>query len=141
MRSQVYKYISSRFIANIPLQLSIRRVHNLRQANTSTLSTETALQLRDYQESCIDACLNALKRGVTRIGVSMPTGSGKTTVFVSLLHKIPLNETRPAAKNTLIIVNSIELATQAANQVKRMFPETTVEIEQGKNNASGLADV
>jgi ATP-dependent helicase IRC3 len=71
----------------------------------------------------------------------MPTGSGKTTVFVSLLHKIPINETRPGAKNTLIIVNSIELAIQAANQVKRMFPETTVEIEQGKNTASGLADV
>jgi ATP-dependent helicase IRC3 len=141
MRSQVYRYISSRFIVNSCLQLSIRRVHNLRQANTGTLSAETALQLRDYQENCIEACLNALERGVTRIGVSMPTGSGKTTVFVSLLHKIPLNETRPAAKNTLIIVNSIELATQAANQVKRMFPETTVEIEQGKNNASGLADV
>jgi len=71
----------------------------------------------------------------------MPTGSGKTTVFVSLLHNIPLNERRPAATSTLIIVNSIELATQAANQVKNMFPKTTVEIEQGKNKASGLADV
>jgi ATP-dependent helicase IRC3 len=141
MRSQVYRYIPSRFIANSPLKLSIRRVHSLRQADTSILSTETTLRLRDYQENCIEACLNALERGVTRIGVSMPTGSGKTTVFVSLLHKIPLNETRPAAKNTLIIVSSIELAIQAADQVKRMFPGTTVEIEQGKNTASGLADV
>lgn len=71
----------------------------------------------------------------------MPTGSGKTTVFVSLLHKIPINNARPLAKNTLIIVNSIELAIQAANQVKHIFPEKTVEIEQGKNIASGFAEV
>ncbi|CCA76607.1 hypothetical protein PIIN_10598 [Serendipita indica DSM 11827] len=71
----------------------------------------------------------------------MPTGSGKTTVFVSLLHKVMAAKERPHAKRSLIIVNSIELALQAANQVKRMFPDTTVEIEQGKNSASGLADI
>lgn len=42
----------------------------------------------------------------------------------------------------LIIVNSIELALQAANAVTSMFPDTSVEIEQGsKYKASGLADV
>ncbi|KAG8820411.1 hypothetical protein FRC17_010158 [Serendipita sp. 399] len=71
----------------------------------------------------------------------MPTGSGKTTVFISLLHRLPTLATRPGANNSLIIVNSIELALQAANQVKRMYPGTSVEIEQGKNKASGHADV
>ena len=116
----------------------IRRAHGLAKPDAPA---QTALQLRDYQEHCIDACMDALSRGVTRIGVSMPTGSGKTTVFVSLLHKVMAANERPQAKRSLIIVNSVELALQAANQVKRMFPETTVEIEQGKNAASGLADV
>ncbi|KIM25467.1 hypothetical protein M408DRAFT_74291 [Serendipita vermifera MAFF 305830] len=136
MRLQIYKYFNSTFIAAKP---SISRgIHTSRSALTPS---KTAVQLRDYQENCISACLSALDRGITRIGVSMPTGSGKTTVFVSLLHQIPANDARPLAKNTLIIVNSIELAIQAANQVKRIFPETRVEIEQGKNTASGFADV
>jgi ATP-dependent helicase IRC3 len=71
----------------------------------------------------------------------MPTGTGKTTVFVSLLHRLADFNERPAAKSSLIIVNSVELAVQAFKQIKRMFPETTVEIEQGKSKASGLADV
>jgi ATP-dependent helicase IRC3 len=42
----------------------------------------------------------------------------------------------------LIIVNSIELARQAANQVQNLFPNWSVEIEQGvKHKASGFADV
>lgn len=122
----------------LPLFPLVRRAHGLA---TREKPTQTALQLRDYQEHCIDACMSALSRGVTRIGVSMPTGSGKTTVFVSLLHKVMAAKERPHAKRSLIIVNSIELALQAANQVKRMFPDTTVEIEQGKNSASGLADI
>ncbi|KAG8852738.1 hypothetical protein FRB91_006049 [Serendipita sp. 411] len=105
------------------------------------VATRSLVKLRDYQENCIEACINAFSRGITRIGVSMPTGAGKTTVFISLLHQLPTLATRPGAKNSLIIVNSIELALQAANQVKRMYPETTVEIEQGKKTASGYADV
>lgn len=114
------------------------RLHS--HISTNAAAT-TSLELRDYQEKCINACVEALERGVTRIGVSMPTGSGKTPVFVSLLHRLPRDNARPNATRSLIIVNSIELALQAANQVKRMFPETTVEIEQGKNTASGSADV
>lgn len=101
----------------------------------------SSVVLRDYQEECINACTTALRKGTTRIGVSMPTGSGKTTVFVSLLHRLPVTDIRPNATRSLIIVNSIELALQAANQFKRMYPKTSVEVEQGKNIATGLADV
>jgi len=37
--------------------------------------------LRDYQEECVEACLAALREGTSRIGVSSPTGSGKTTML------------------------------------------------------------
>ncbi|KAJ7932447.1 P-loop containing nucleoside triphosphate hydrolase protein [Mycena leptocephala] len=98
--------------------------------------------LRPYQEQCLLACTEALESGASRIGVSLPTGSGKTTVFISLLSRIAAPPSDPRASKSLIIVNSIELARQSAEQVGRLFPDWTVEIEQGtKHKASGLADV
>lgn len=98
--------------------------------------------LRPYQEHCIDACLDALATGASRIGVSLPTGSGKTTVFISLLSRLPAPASSPAACRSLIVVNSVELARQSAEQVAFLFPSWKVEIEQGQNHqASGDADV
>ena len=74
--------------------------------------------------------------------MSLPTGAGKTTVFVSLISRIPSRGEDKRATRALIIVNSIELARQSAAQVERLFPELSVEIEQGtKHNASGIADM
>ncbi|KAK2461954.1 hypothetical protein APHAL10511_006417 [Amanita phalloides] len=100
------------------------------------------VRLRPYQEQCLDACIDALASGATRIGVSLPTGSGKTTVFISLLSRISGPVANPAALRSLIIVNSVELARQSAEHVANILPNWTVEIEQGsKFKASGLADV
>ena len=86
--------------------------------------------------------MEALKSGASRIGVSLPTGSGKTTVFITLLSLMQSPTGRQRANRALIIVNSIELARQAAAQTEKLFPRWTVEIEQGvKNRASGKADV
>ncbi|KAH8835713.1 P-loop containing nucleoside triphosphate hydrolase protein [Flagelloscypha sp. PMI_526] len=68
--------------------------------------------LRPYQQECLDSCLHALNSGSTRIGVSLPTGAGKTTVFISLLAQIPPATERPRATRSLILVNSVELAHQ-----------------------------
>lgn len=110
----------------------------LRQYSTRL---EKAVVLRPYQESCLEACLDALKAGSTRIGVSLPTGSGKTTVFISLLSRLPSARDAPEATRSLVIVNSVELAQQTADQATRLFPEWRVEIEQGKHHASGTADL
>ncbi|KAF7985333.1 hypothetical protein HWV62_6533 [Athelia sp. TMB] len=102
----------------------------------------SSVVLRPYQESCLDACTAALESGCSRIGISLPTGAGKTTVFISLLDRIRPPNGSPNATRALIVVNSIELARQSAAQVSALFPEWKVEIEQGaKHNASGLADV
>ncbi|OSD03148.1 P-loop containing nucleoside triphosphate hydrolase protein [Trametes coccinea BRFM310] len=102
---------------------------------------KAAIVLRPYQESCLEACIDALKEGSTRIGVSLPTGSGKTTVFISLLSRLATPPESPQATRSLVIVNSVELAQQTADQAKRLFPQWSVEIEQGKHHASGLADL
>lgn len=98
------------------------------------------LVLRPYQESCIESCLGALASGHSRIGVSLPTGSGKTTIFITLLSR--LSPHQPTATRSLIIVNSIELAHQTANQARKLLPDLSVEIEQGsRHEASGEADL
>ncbi|KAK0478204.1 P-loop containing nucleoside triphosphate hydrolase protein [Armillaria novae-zelandiae] len=100
----------------------------------------TAITLRPYQQQCIDDCVDAVATGASRIGVSLPTGSGKTTVFISLLNRLP--QINKHGKRALVIVNSVELARQSAEQVVRLFPHWSVEIEQGgKHIASGRADV
>ncbi|KAG6862363.1 hypothetical protein C0995_011803 [Termitomyces sp. Mi166 len=105
-------------------------------------SSTSRFTLRPYQEHCVDACLDALAAGASRIGVSLPTGSGKTTVFISLLSRLPPPTSSPAARRSLIVVNSVELARQSAEQVAFLFPSWSVEIEQGgKYHATGDADV
>lgn len=82
-----------------------------------------------------------MRKGATRIGVSLPTGAGKTTVFISLLSKLAAPVNAPEASRALVIVNSVELAQQTADQARKLFPDWSVEIEQGKHHASGLADL
>lgn len=107
----------------------------------------TRIQLRPYQERAVNDCLEAIAAGTTRIGVSAPTGSGKTTMFTELIGRLPprgMGNTHnaPPANRVLIVVNSIELALQAAGAVSRAYPSLLVEIEQGaKFKASGVADV
>ncbi|KAI0801180.1 P-loop containing nucleoside triphosphate hydrolase protein [Fomes fomentarius] len=112
-----------------------------RKLRAYSTATGSAVVLRPYQESCLEACVDALHRGSTRIGVSLPTGAGKTTVFISLLSRLSAPTNAPEATRSLVIVNSVELAQQTADQARRLFPEWSVEIEQGKHQASGLADL
>ena len=126
--------------------LQTRRIfarHTIRSYSSPTNTHPPTIRLRPYQEACLEACLTDLsKHDVSRIGVSLPTGAGKTTVFVSLISKMVPPLENPRATKVLIIVNSIELASQAANQVKVICPELNVEIDQGqKHKASGMADV
>ncbi|KIO24974.1 hypothetical protein M407DRAFT_25721 [Tulasnella calospora MUT 4182] len=118
----------------------------LRNAHVQPPATQPpTFRLRPYQEECVNSCLNTLTDDdsrVTRIGVSSPTGSGKTTMFCTLISRLPPPPDRPNATQSLILVGSIELARQAAAQLRILCPELTVEIEQGqKHRATGLADV
>ncbi|KAI9512926.1 P-loop containing nucleoside triphosphate hydrolase protein [Russula earlei] len=99
------------------------------------------LILRPYQEICLKACLDAHSSGASRIGVSLPTGAGKTAVFISLLSSLEPKDSRPGATRSLVIVNSIELAKQATAQARRLRPDWIVEIEQGHHKATGHADL
>ncbi|WVF66845.1 hypothetical protein IAT40_001587 [Kwoniella sp. CBS 6097] len=119
-------------------------------------SASSKVVLRPYQIKAIQACDEALKRGIRRFGVSAPTGSGKTTMF---MHLIPLvsdefavsttfvqershEQKRGKRGQTLILVGSVELANQAQKAAERLLGQGwTVEVEQSKRHASGDADV
>ena len=109
----------------------------------------SGITLRPYQESAIQACLTALDTGLTRLGVSSPTGSGKTTMFMNLIPLVPPPRFEPEPweeadekGRTLIVVSSVELASQAENAAKRILGnDWTVEVEQSKRYASGKANV
>ena len=62
-------------------------------------------------------------------------------MFITLLSLVKPPHSNHHANRSLVIVNSIELALQTAEQTKRLFPDWTVEIEQGLQKASGLADL
>jgi ATP-dependent helicase IRC3 len=113
----------------------------LRLFTTQPQSQVSPLRLRPYQEICLKACLDAHSAGVSRVGVSLPTGAGKTAVFISLLSRLEPRNDSPDATRSLVIVNSIELAKQAAAQAKHLRPDWVIEIEQGKHKASGDADL
>ena len=127
----------------------VRRPPLLRHLLVSCLFTTHAwlrqssqLSLRPYQENCLKACLDAHSSGASRIGVSLPTGAGKTAVFISLLSRLEPRKGQLSATKSLVIVNSIELAKQAAAHARQQRPDWTVEIEQGgKHKASGDADL
>jgi ATP-dependent helicase IRC3 len=72
------------------------------------------------------------------MGVSSPTGSGKTTMFMSLIPKI----TTSGEGRVLIIVSSVELAHQTEAAARRLLGDTwLVEVDQGNKRATGVADM
>lgn len=102
------------------------------------IAAPAKIQLREYQEECIQAVLSYLNAGHKRLGVSLATGSGKTVIFTHLIDRIP-----PVghASQTLILAHRRELVEQAARHCTLTYPDKHVDIEMGNNSASGAADI
>lgn len=97
------------------------------------------VQLRNYQEECIQSVLSSVEQGQKRLGISLATGAGKTVIFTQLLDRI-----EPESKyrtKTLILAHRRELVEQAARHCGIAYPHKTVDIEMGKLHATGMADI
>ena len=108
-------------------------------ADSTTLTPEPALLLRDYQEECIQTVLKSLALGKKRLGVSLATGAGKTVIFTQLLDRVQASS--PDATQTLILAHRRELVEQAARHCTRSYPDKKIDIEMGSLHASGTADI
>ncbi|KAK0665920.1 putative ATP-dependent helicase IRC3 [Cercophora samala] len=110
---------------------------------TTRLSEESSspppIQLRAYQEECIQAVLTSITQGHKRLGISLATGAGKTVIFTHLINRVtPPN---PQATRTLILAHRRELVEQAARHCQSTYPNKTIEIELGNLSATGYADI
>jgi ATP-dependent helicase IRC3 len=89
------------------------------------------MQLRPYQQQCVDAILAARDEGIRRQLVVSATGTGKSLIFASLpKHMQP-------GKRLLFVVNAIELADQGAAHLRRWNPDLSVGVEMGGEISTG----
>ncbi|ETN36676.1 uncharacterized protein HMPREF1541_08954 [Cyphellophora europaea CBS 101466] len=102
-------------------------------------SSPKSIELRQYQEECIQSVLSYISRGHKRLGISLATGSGKTVIFTRLIDRIE-NPTKVATQ-TLILAHRRELIEQAARQCENAYPSKSIDIEMGGIKATGTADI
>jgi superfamily II DNA or RNA helicase len=74
----------------------------------------TGIPLRPYQQEALDAIERAAARGLRRILLALPTGSGKTVVFAHLL--------RRRRSRALVLAHRDELLEQAAEKLCAVDP-------------------
>jgi ATP-dependent helicase IRC3 len=82
--------------------------------------TTTNIQLRPYQEECIQSIIDHHRQGVNKQLVSMATGAGKTVVFCRLIEQMQ--------RKTLVIAHTTELIDQAKDKLEMICPKLDVGI-------------
>lgn len=89
------------------------------------------MQLRPYQDGAKQAILNAWKTGQRKTLLSMPTGSGKTIVFSSVVEE-QVNK----GHRVLVMAHRNELLEQAADKLHRVSGLSTA-LEKAESTAIG----
>ena len=91
------------------------------------MNDQSIISLREYQINAMDSALKAWQeRGITRILIQLPTGTGKTIVFASLAKKLKTK--------TLIIAHRDELIRQAQDKIGMVWPEAKTGIVKASEN-------
>lgn len=70
--------------------------------------------LAEHQKNVYEDLQNFLKSGETRGYISLPTGTGKTVLFISMLEALGINSDSPS--RALIVAPTINLVTQTIGQ-------------------------
>jgi superfamily II DNA or RNA helicase len=86
-------------------------------------------ELRPYQVQCLLNIHRAERQQVRRMLVSLPTGTGKTTIFAHLPHAVHI------PKRLLILAHRQELIEQAEHTLRRYNPTKRIGLEYGPHSA------
>lgn len=89
----------------------------------------STLTLRPYQQEAHTAVMQAFTSGKRRVLVTMPTGSGKTVLFGSIIGKVV-----SAGRRALVLAHREELIDQAAETLRLMLPEASVGIVRAEHD-------
>jgi superfamily II DNA or RNA helicase len=93
------------------------------------------LNLRPYQQDASKAVIDAFNRGLQRVLVAMPTGTGKTVTFGSV------HELYQEPGQTLVVAHRDELIEQAAAMFRWADPAAKVGIEKANQYAAPSCSV
>lgn len=85
-----------------------------------------SVRLRDYQLDAVERIMAAIARGVRRMLVVLPTGTGKTICFAHLAWQL--------GGRTLIVAHREELLQQAADKIRLVDSTADIGIVQGATN-------
>ena len=88
------------------------------------------MELRPYQQECLESILACYRRGQRRLLVSLPTGTGKTVVFANLPGFLKMK------RRLLVIAHRQELLDQAASKFAACLPGVSIGIEQAGRSAA-----
>lgn len=89
------------------------------------------IELRDYQQACLDSIARHLEKGRNRLLVAIATGGGKTIVIGQLPDVVGLGD-----KRMLVLAHREELLDQARDKIGRCNPRLSIGIEQAQRRAS-----
>jgi ATP-dependent helicase IRC3 len=92
----------------------------------SMTAIRPGLQLRPYQQEAIEAISDAALDGITRPLVALPTGTGKTVIFVHLLAR--------RAAPALVLAHRDELIQQSVDKLLVVNPDFEVGIVKAERN-------
>lgn len=93
------------------------------------------MTLRPYQTTAVEAIVAAITNG-KRPMFTMPTGTGKTQVFVAVIQELRRMGMVSTARPAIVIAHREELLTQAAERFVQADPLIRLGIEQASARAS-----
>ncbi len=100
---------------------------------TPTAALTPRIAVRDYQNDALAKVEAAWQRGVRRMAIQLPTGSGKTIVFAELI--------RRRGGRALVLAHRDELIGQAADKIRMMIPDADVGIVKAEADETDAAIV
>lgn len=86
----------------------------------------SGIQLRDYQIATLDKIEAAKQRGIRRQLIHLPTGAGKTVVFVELI--------RREGGRALVLAHRDELIQQAVAKLLMVMPGADIGVVQAERD-------